>query len=371
MTTIHQSISVALGISVLSGCFVPNIICYEKTYRLKGTMDVSAPLNQDLLPSQTPLSCTSAANGSDTELEGVVSITEQEFTGELEITDQDDLQLLDEMMTAIEAGEGSMKSAQHQSYYTSVIDTMVDQMQAGCVEYLTESYLNCTGPSAEGVCSAYLANPTRARYLDLDQGEGYVRPVSVNSGLDSQGPHGSCYYYHNPPMAESDTEDATGDEGSSSTSGGASPKTDGDDGTSGADESSGGEGAVAPFGPLDELVHCNRARTDCTYERRLLDNVLAASGVVEADGALLRLLAPGDSGYPGVRLEGFDRDEPTTELAAAAGLADGDIIQSVDGTRVVDQDTLSAIVERLLIEPAATLVYVRDGRTREVRIEPR
>lgn len=356
---------------LVGGCLVPNVMCYEKTYSVSGMMSGASPLNDDLQPSSLDLSCIDASNGWPTELQDYVSITEQEFTGELEITSQNDLKRLDEMMTAIEAGEGSSMSALHQSYYTGVIDTMVDQMQAGCVEYLAEGYINCTASSADAVCSAYLANPTRARYLDLDQGASYVRPISENSGIDVQGPDGTCHYYHHPSTGNSDTEASTGADESSSTSGGSSPQTGGDDGSSSLDDSSGGDGAGAPFGPLDELVHCNDAHTTCVYERSLLDNVIAASSVVEDDGALLRLLDSKDPDYPGLRLEGFDRGEPTTELAAAAGLANGDVIRSIDGTTLRDHDQLSAVLEQLLREPSATLKYVRAGRTREVRIEPR
>ena len=99
--------------------------------------------------------------------------------------------------------------------------------------------------------------------------------------------------------------------------------------------------------------------------------MFAASDVVEADGAFLRLLAPGDAGYPGVRLEGFDRGEPSTDLAAAVGLRNGDILQSADGTILKDEATLTSVLERLFETPAATFVYTRGSRTREVRIEPR
>ena len=90
-----------------------------------------------------------------------------------------------------------------------------------------------------------------------------------------------------------------------------------------------------------------------------------------ADGALLRLLGPNEAGYPGVRLEGFDRGEPSTELAAAVGLQNGDVLQSANGTTLKDEASLDAVLKHLLEKPAATFVYMRDNRTREVRIEPR
>lgn len=360
--------------ATVAGCLVPNVICFHKTYSLSGTMSGNEAFNDDLEPIQLPLACTSAIDLAQVELEGYVSAVEQVYSGELEITNQHDLERLDEMMTAIEAGNGSSMSAQHQTYYTSVIETMVEQMREGCVAYLSEDYISCTTASAELVCDAYLTNPTRARYLDFDLGESYVRPLSVNSGTQAKGADGWCHYYKNPPPSdetESTSGEPPGDESSSSSTD--APDPAGDDGSSSADEGSGGanEGQEAPFGPLDSLVHCNQAHTSCTYDPSLIDNVFAASSVVEADQAFLRLLGPTEAGYPGVRLEGFDREEPTTELAAAVGLQDGDVLRSVDGITLKDQDSLSSVLDSLFVSPAATFIYERGGNTREVRIEPR
>ncbi|MGH1343677.1 MAG: hypothetical protein ACRBN8_19115 [Nannocystales bacterium] len=380
-TQTTRTLSISLLGLMATACLVPNVICYEKTYSVSGMMFGSAPLNDELLPADLALRCVDASSGFEINLEDEVGAVEQVHSGQTEISDQADLQRLDHMMTAIEAGVGSSMPAADQNYYTGVIETMVAQMHDECVVYLSDEDINCTSHTADIVCRAYLQNPTRARYLDLDMGEEYVRPISENSGSYAKGADGWCYYYKNPPPQGSDTEDATGggDE-SSSTSGGVPPNSSGDDGSSSADESSGGadegsggadEGEVAPFGPLAELVHCNQAQTSCTYDPALIDSVFAAASVVEADGALLRLLDPAEPGYPGIRLEGFDREEASTDLAATVGLRNGDILRSVDGKALTDQESLSAVLERLLTHPAGTFVYDRDGRSREVRIEAR
>ena len=52
-----------LALSV-SGCLVPNIMCFHKTYRLSASMLGSTPLNADLNPAPPSLSCTSATDGT-------------------------------------------------------------------------------------------------------------------------------------------------------------------------------------------------------------------------------------------------------------------------------------------------------------------
>jgi hypothetical protein len=367
--------TIALSIIGATGCLVPNVMCFEKTYTLSAMMSGNSAVDEDLTPSDVPLSCTSALDLAQVPLEGYVSVVEKVYTSELEVTDQQELQRLDEMMTAIEAGNGSSMPAMHQTEYTQFIETMTTQMHADCVTYLSEeSYVSCTEASAELVCNAYVTNPTRAKYLDLDLGETYVRPLSVNSGTQVKGADGWCHYYKNPVPQGQSTDSATDGNEDSSTSGATTPPdVSGDDGSSSADEGSSGgdENEEAPFGSLDTLVHCNDASTSCTYDPALIDNVFAAASVVEADEAFLRLLGSSEAGYPGIRLEGFDRGEPTTELAASVGLREGDIIRSVDGTTLSDQRALSSVLDKLLVSPAGTFVYERSGSTREVRIEPR
>ena len=313
----------------------------------------------------------SRPDGTLIELEGYVSAVEQVYSGEIEIENQNNLEKLDKMMTAIKSGTGSSEPADSQAYYTDVIESMIAQAHASCTSYLVDSYISCTSPSAADVCEAYISDPLRARYLNLDMGEDYERPESENSGFHGKGAEGWCYYYKNPPPAADTDTEGSGSSSSGGTIGDfqAPTQTGGADETSGADST--GEGAEAPFGPIEQLVHCNQAQTSCTYDPALLDNVFAASDQVLADGALLRLLGPNEAGYPGVRLEGFDRGEPSTELAAAVGLQNGDVLQSANGTTLKDEASLDAVLKHLLEKPAATFVYMRDNRTREVRIEPR
>lgn len=375
MSNKRKSIMAVLLACSPSACLTPNVMCFEQTYHLSGAMSGNSPVAADFEPVSLDLSCVNIDTGVSTMLEGYVSATEQVYTGEIEVTSQNELKVLDDMMAAIEAGTGSSMSVGHQDAYTEVIETMLTQVHAGCVDYLTdEAYINCTVPSSDAVCNAYLTNPMRARYLDFDLGASYERPLSVNSGVSVKGAGGWCQYYKNP--APADTDGSAGENESSGggdTSGGGPTGADessGADETSGVDDT-GEEAEEAPFGEVKELVHCNRAQTSCTYAPSLIENVFAASGQVEADGALLRLLDPADAGYPGVRLQGFDRREPSTELAASVGLENGDILRTVDGTTLKDEATLMSVLERLLQSPEATIVYDRGGRTREVRIEPR
>lgn len=362
----------AITAAVAPACLTPNVFCYAKTYQISGMFQGTIPLDADLDPIEIEPLCADATTFGTKDLSGLISVMNQEFAGSIQISDQYELKRLDEMMTAIEAGAGSTMSIGHRESYADAIEAMISQMHGACTERLTDDYVNCTGPSATSLCNAYVAYPAQARYLDLDLGQTYERPASYNSDTIHKGGGGWCHYYYDWDTGADPGNGTESDPGGSSSTSTTGVGEAGSSETSGADESSGGEGAGAPFGDLDELVHCNTAHTACTYEPQLVDNIVGALEQIAGDDeAVLRFLVPGDRDFPGVRLEGFDPGEASTELAAAAGLENGDVIRTVDGTTLDSAKVLVKTVQKLIEEPAATLTYERRTRTRELRIEPK
>ncbi len=351
----------------------PNVFCSGLTFRLTGSLQ-ETPLDESYQPISEDPTCTTVL-GVPLDLPLYVSVWEVEFEGEVVVASQSELQRLDAVMDAIEAGNGSMSPPADIQLYEDTAQTMLDQMESQCVSALTANTILCSQPSALETCHKRVVRPAEARYLDLDLGPSYERPPSFPSGSYGQGADGSCF---------GDDTDGDTDPGDGGVPGPGSASMSAGDGTTsgagggfdatgvdatGVDET--GAGATAPFGDLTELVHCNRASTWCSYEAALVEGVLGSLDQFTMDDANMKLLPAGSPAYPGVLLSGLDPGEASTALAGSFGLRDGDLIVEINGTRPTSEAVAVEIVEDLMASGRATIDYKRDGVLRQVRIGPR
>lgn len=344
----------------------PNVICKGRRYHITASIQQTA-LDSQSNPTGTPADCLQVT-GNLISLADYPSVWETELSASSgTIINQNTLARIHSMMDAISAGEGSGAPEVEQEAYLSVVTPIIESLYDDCYDSLTDPYIGCSGVSAANICTERVRNPLEASFLNLDLGPTYVEPEWTHSDEVGLGADGWCF------EDNGDTDSGTGsnDPGQGETG---EIGTSSADSTSGADvtgTSEGVEDLEAPFGAMDELVHCNPGYTWCAYQPELVDNITERASVFHDEGAELQLLQPGEAGYPGLRILGLDRGEVSTALADAFGFQDGDIIRSLDDVVLSSEEIALSVGLKIFEKGSAHVTYLRGSQLRETKIQSR
>lgn len=193
----------------------------------------------------------------------------------------------------------------------------------------------CAPGDADDICDAYVRAVVIEDLQEVLNG-GNMVPIYSEPGVKFIS-SGVCDFV--PELGQADTD--TGGESDTA------PTSDTDGGTD-TEDSSTGAGADDPWGDLRGLVSCNKVGS-CTVERELLDNVTQSFSVFYDEGATMLFTK---KQVTGIKISGLDRGEASTELAAAFGVRDGDIVTEVNGFRLDTEESTSLALQHLSTQPS-------------------
>jgi hypothetical protein len=254
------------------------------------------------------------------------------------------------VLEAIEHLEGggqlSDLSVEVVSAYVSTVDAVQADLQAECITAAAGQCMN-----AAQVCTGIGADMYEQLVVDetcvLEVGA--VEPIVL-------GPGEACEFA--PYQATSSAE--SGDHCTESTTGGGA-----NDGTDGADETTGDSTGMmlGPFGDIEALVRCDREGI-CEVDQELVSNISAHFEVFGHERVTLTIVGKDAPCGPGARIDGLDPHEHATELAAALGLRNGDVIRELEAITLEDVDDAMDAVGSLLEDPSTTIVLRRPEGSR-------
>jgi len=210
--------------------------------------------------------------------------------------------------------------------YAELVEELATQARDACIAHLscngspvgcdidpsTDGPQACTLPSAQSICDQIVLAPALAALNDLTHGPGSAQPQRDGTVVE---------YIEDPQDCEPLLHDTDGTPSCE-----VGPAGDGADETTGT---TGEEGSEGPFGDLDALVTWESA-TICIVEPELLLSIQRNFGVFYDDGVWLeRVDLPGIG--RGIRISGLHRGKASTELLAAFGIENDDVVSHVDG----------------------------------------
>jgi hypothetical protein len=247
-------------------------------------------------------------------------------------------------------GQLSELSVEVQNAYITTVNAVQADLQAECITAAAGQCIDevqvCTGIAAD-MYEQLVVDETCVLAL------GGVEPIVL-------GPGEACEFapYQATGSAESGehcTDETTGGGGSDG-----ADETTGGGGSDGADETTGDSTGMmlGPFGDIEALVRCDR-QSHCDVERELVSNLVAHFDVFAQERVTLTIVGKDAPCGPGARIDGLDPREYTTELAAAFGLRNGDVIHELEATTLEDLGAAMDAVASLLEDPSTTIVLQR------------
>lgn len=343
--------------------------CWDRT-----TTWAAMPLNQDLGASGLALECNDAATLQVIDIAAIEDLASAEFTGKTCPQEQVDHETITGIIAAIEAGNVGSQLASSILTYQNFVANIAFNAQNECIAALTAADIDtgtpglqsCTPQSASMVCAAYIRHPIVATLGDLT-GVNFTPPSEAGLGTKVIEEGEVCDFMPDflggPTSGTDGGSDSDGDGGTTGT-----PGDGADDESSSDDGSSTGGGLIDPFGDLDDLVFCDATGVSCVFQEALVTNIKQNFTVFYTDGVALTLLKPADRGYPGAMLSGLDAGEASDDLARTFGLDNGDVIKSVNGIPLVDEDDALTAIDALISSEALVMSLYREGEPIDYRI---